>query len=465
MLKIIFIRELQHYIYSLRFHIALALVILIYCIVTVSYIFEHKEQKINYDNLSKEQEEYHRVQAEKSATEFAIRNKIFGAEPRNSGFISSCKEEIIPNIIIYSAYNVFGYEISTGKNNPFLLQSENVNWSFIIIMLFSFLAIIFSFDAVSGEKESCTLALCMSNRVSGNTLLLGKFIAITTVLSVFALLGSILSIAIITAVPDIMITFNTLLELLGFIILVFLLIACISAIGLMSSVISYNSNISLLVSLSLWMVFLFVIPNSALLFSGKLFPADKEEIVAEKSRKSREEIEASYPEGKWSSRGNDLFYPRHEIRANMQMDFMLSKKKFYDDWYNQLFRQYENTRKLTWISPFALFELGTEAMLDGGYYRFKKNWHGMQNYQTQLLQFFKEFDGNDKESPHWYNPYENYSTTIKSCAFEEVPRYTERTLPMMKRISNMIVYIVLLALYTFIVFSFAIIRFKNYDVR
>ncbi|MBI9064223.1 MAG: hypothetical protein JEZ14_19720 [Marinilabiliaceae bacterium] len=85
------------------------------------------------------------------------------------------------------------------------------------------------------------------------------------------------------------------------------------------------------------------------------------------------ESSASFPDGKWSSRGNEPFYARHEIRANMRMAMMESDKKFNDAWYISQFAQFDKTRKLTWFSPFSIFEYGTEVMLDGGYTRFLKN--------------------------------------------------------------------------------------------
>ena len=111
-----------------------------------------------------------------NASNIATYRNILPLSPRNSSFIASSQEEFIPNTIIYSAYNVYGYNISKGNANPFILPSENVNWEFILVMLFSFLAIIFTFDAVSGEKEMRTLALGLSNSVSRGVLLIGKLL-------------------------------------------------------------------------------------------------------------------------------------------------------------------------------------------------------------------------------------------------------------------------------------------------
>ena len=58
----------------------------------------------------------------------------------------------------------------------------------------------------------------------------------------------------------------------------------------------------------------------------------------------------------------------------------------------------------------------------------------MHVHQQQFLQFFKEKDMNDPDSPHWYNPVEDYSTTRKPVNFEEVPIFKESVISASERI-------------------------------
>ncbi|HUX57952.1 MAG TPA: ABC transporter permease subunit [Bacteroidales bacterium] len=166
MLKTIIIRELQNHLYSLRFIFALMLTLILFGASSVSFIIESKEQKTTYEQgIAKIRENMKNVA--NNATNFAQNTNAIPFAPRNSAFIASCQEESMPNTIIYNAFNVYGYDISKGNNNPFILPSKNVNWEFILVLLFSFLAIIFTFDAVSGEKEMRTLALGLSNLFRG----------------------------------------------------------------------------------------------------------------------------------------------------------------------------------------------------------------------------------------------------------------------------------------------------------
>ena len=464
MLKTIIIKELQNHVYSLRFIIALVLTLFLFGTSSVSFVIEFKEQKSAYEQgLSKIHE--NRKKMADNASNIATYRNILPLSPRNSSFIASSQEEFIPNTIIYSAYNVYGYNISKGNANPFILPSENVNWEFILVMLFSFLAIIFTFDAVSGEKEMRTLALGLSNSVSRGVLLIGKLLGTVFILNLFVFLGIMVSILILLISGQTIITFSTIAGIGGFLLLSFLLIACTSAIGLLTSVLSYRSNTSLLVGLMAWLIFLFIIPHTTLLLSDKLFPVVSSEVIAQNTKNSQKTIEASFPAGKWSSNSGKPFEPAHKIRANMQMEFMLNEKKIMDSWYNSQFSQYSNTGKMTLISPMFIFELGNESLLSGGFQRFKKNWNDLHVYQTQFLDWFKTFDAKDPKSPHWYNPYEDYSTSKSKIKIEEVPEYSERSLSFSQKMSESAFYIVLLLVYTTVIFLLSFILFIKYDVR
>lgn len=464
MLKTIIIKELQNHLYSLRFIFALMLTLFLFSISSISFIIDFREQKHTYEaGMGKIRENMKNVTD--NASRLAQNMNVYPFAPRNSSFIASCEEEAMPNTIIYTAFNVYGFDVAKGSNNPFILPSKSVNWEFIMVLLFSFLSIIFTFDAISGEKEMRTLALGLSNPVSRGTLLTGKFLGSVIILCLLIFLGVILSLVILLLSGQVAIIPITLLEIGGFLFMSFLLVACAATIGLLTSVISFNPNTSLFIGLMLWLIFMFVVPHTALLLSNKLFPVESSDVISQNSDNSRKVIEASYPDGKWSSSSNEPFMPKHKIRANMQMDFMLGEKKIKDNWYNSQFSQFQNTCKLSLISPMFVFQMGDEHILNGGFQRFRKNWNDLHTYQAQFLDWFKAFDAKDDKSPHWYNPYEDYSTSKLKVNIDEVPVFTERTISFTNRMVDGGLYITLLLVYTAIMFFVSFLLLIRYDVR
>lgn len=465
MFKTIFIKELQNHIYSLRFQVSFLIVLLVFIIGSAGFIMTFSTEQDQYTEYSNNRTETLKQLASESATQLAIRRSAFKFSPRGSSVMSDCSEKVLPNKIHYSAYNVFNFEVEPGSSNPLIKISQSLNWSFIVTIVLSFMALLFAFDSVSGEKEQKTLALSFSNGVSRGTVLFGKFSGIVSVLLITGIVGIIISLLIIIVFGNVQVDGAFLIETMGFVLLSILFISCFTAFGMLASVASANSNVSLLVSLSIWLLFVVIIPSTALFWANKLFPIDHADVVEQRIREGYDELSRNAPPGSWSSNGNDLFYERHELRANLQMSFLENDKKHKDANYYDMMNQFENTRYVTLLSPVALFDYSNEAFLGGGYLRFRKNWEDLHVFQEQFLQFFKDFDAKDKGSPHWYNPYEGYSTTRESLSWESVPVYEENPPSFGRRLDFMKYYLMIMIVYTGVVFFLSFMLFVKYDVR
>jgi ABC-type transport system involved in multi-copper enzyme maturation permease subunit len=463
MFSTLLIKEIQQLLYSFRFQVSLVIVLLVFIIGTIAFIRLYSEEKANYFVYHKEHLKNLEEQAQ-NASDLATRRKNYILEPRSNSIISDCKEKMFPNQFIYSAYNVFNLEVRHDNVNPLLKPVQSLNWSFIVSVCMSFLALLFAFDTISGEKEDHTLSLALSNPVSRGDVLWAKYAAILSVITITTILGMLISILIIGISGMIQINNDFLAEAAGFVIITFLLIALVTVFGLLSSVISRNSNVSLLVSLCFWLFFAIIIPNTSVYWANTLFPIEHRNEVEAKIWQGYEDLCKNAPPGSWSS-SSDPFYERHKLRADLQMKLMENDKKFTLSYINDMFHQFEKTRSFTLLSPIAQFENLNELDLGGGYLRLKKNWNDLQNYQNQFLVWFKAFDAKDPKSPHWYNPKESYSTTWKSVPISEIPVYTEKSLPFATRISQSGIYIALLLAYTAILFYVSFVLFVRYDVR
>ena len=213
-----------------------------------------------------------------------------------------------------------------------------------------------------------------------------------------------------------------------------------TCMGLLCSVLTRNSNVSLLYAVALWLVFSIVIPNTSILWADKFYPIESFTSEIQRITAKRTEIQDSYPPEKWVADEIHAFIPEHKIRAAMNMEVMLSTKQIVDSWNQTMFRQYEKSRNITCVSPLSLFGYGMETITGGGYLRFQHNWNAIHTYQQLFLDFFKKIDAKDNDSPHWYNPWEVYSTTKKPVKFEEVPLYTERPAAFGQDCQNVSVY-------------------------
>ena len=140
--------------------------------------------------------------------------------------------------------------------------AQVIDWVFIITYLLSLLPILFTFDALSGEREQGTLRLCLANPISRHALLLGKFIgALLAVLMPFCF-AVLLNLAILST--------DTWTQLdtaawggLGLIVLIALCYAGIfTAVGLIVSAATRESRLTLVLLLLIWVAVVVFMPST-----------------------------------------------------------------------------------------------------------------------------------------------------------------------------------------------------------
>lgn len=463
-MKTLIFHELKQFFYGIRLPVAFILTLIMFAVSSLTYIGENREVERKYHEWNAGREEQLRNMAD-NATNVANFQRSYQLPPRSNGFISDCGELSLPNTLVYKVFYYNFFERHRISDNPFLMPADRINWGFILPVLFSFLAILFSFDAVSGERERQTLALCLSNSVRRSRFLLGKFMAIHALLMFLALVGMLLAVILLMLSPAVRITGQTYLEIGLFLLFVFIFTGSMTAVGLFASVMSRNSNISLLLSVSLWLIFLLFVPNLSRTLSMTFNPLEKVNTLNIRTGEKRKEIEAAFPAGKWMSNDSNPFTPQHEIRANMMMAFAKNEYDIRTDHLRKQLNQVDRMRRWTWISPLAVFEYGQEALLDGGFPRLQKNYADMQNFLIQYERWFKDVDAKDDQSPHWYNPYEPFSTTRKAVAYEDIPQYVERSTGLAERLAETATYLLVMLTYMAVMLSVAFLRFERYPVK
>jgi ABC-type transport system involved in multi-copper enzyme maturation permease subunit len=458
-------REIQHNLYSLRFIVALALVLLAFILGAISFVRNHedalaKDRLARADFLDKM-----KADAAKSATGLAVTRRDYPLRPRDNGFIYDAKEKYLPDAITFSAWNVFGFRNRGGSINPFLAKHDEINWSFIVGLILSFVALLFTFDAVSGEKEARTLALALSNPISRGALLFWKYLSAIVSFVFVVTPGILASLLVVLVLGAADVSASLAAEVAGFLAVSVLLAASFAAFGLLSSVVSRSANVSLLLALSFWLLFAVVIPNSSAFSAKRLFPIESAEAVQTRVTAALGDLSRNAPPGSWSMNQGNPFMPLHELRANLQMKRLQAEKAIRDAAIQAMSRQFEKTRLLATLSPVTDFEGLTEAVVGGGYPRLLKVWKDLHVYQGRLLTFFQALDARDAKSPHWYNPNEDVSTTRLPVAFETVPQFVEKPMSFAERFRPAIPYLIMSAAITSLVFALSFFLFVRYDVR
>jgi ABC-2 type transport system permease protein len=160
-------------------------------------------------------------------------------------------------------------EGSIYSDDPIFALFRYFDFAFVVQFVFSLLAILFTYDSICGERESGTLKLVFSNSVPKAQYLLAKATGAVSGLIVPILLPIMLSLLLVR-ISGVPLTIANWVSVIGLIAMSLLYFCAFIMIGLLISAITRSSNVSFLVSLVVWVVFVLIIPRVGVIVAGQM---------------------------------------------------------------------------------------------------------------------------------------------------------------------------------------------------
>jgi len=155
------------------------------------------------------------------------------------------------------------------SDDPIFAVFRFIDLNFIVQIVLSLFAILFTYDAINGERESGTLRLAFANAVPRVKYILSKFIGswlgLVIPLTIPILLG--LLIVILFKVP---LTNDHWTKVITFFGVSFLYFTFFIALGLFISSLTKRSAVSFLVLLVIWVTFVLIVPRVGVMAAGKM---------------------------------------------------------------------------------------------------------------------------------------------------------------------------------------------------
>ena len=215
---------------------------------------------------------------------------------------------------------------------------------YIIKVILSLCAMLFTFDMVSGEKETGTLRQSLSCSLKRPVLIIGKWVGgfISFILPFFiaVLLGTIF----VTLSPMVDMNPEIWLKLGMFLLSSVLYLAIFFSLGLLISCLTHQSSSSLVISLFAWAMLVFLIPNLGNILARQLvrIPTVQQLEIKREQIQIKTEIEVNRLPN-WPERKKCI------ERANSE------RKTLAEDYRNRFNRLVTVSRNITRISPAAAF--------------------------------------------------------------------------------------------------------------
>ena len=338
--------------------------------------------------------------------------------------------------------------------NPLFDLFTTPDFSYVVNLVASLLAVLFVFDSICGEKERGTLKLLMAQAVPRDTVLLAKWLGGYIALAIpflVAVLGG-LSYVYVTGV---FVLVGDDLSRLGLLLALSLLyLAACFAMGMFISTVTHKSSTSLLIALFAWVCWLVVIPNLSPVLAERWKPVPTQQIVsAEKAsvdRETRLRVERVH-QNMWGT-GKKAEEAEEEIRQEGNR-----RKDKLDHYYQQsLNDQIELSKALTRLSPAASFTLASTEIAQTGVSLFARFEQSYKRFQSQIEDY----------SQAAQKVHEETGEPVTADWFDEnpVPQLYMTQLRLDDTVEAISTDLLLLGIYCVLFFLLSYLFFLRYDV-
>ena len=372
----------------------------------------------------------------------------------------------------YSSSNIWSLEYPQDvfRKNDTLPNFTELDWTFIIGLLMSFMAILFTYDAISGERETGTLSLLMSNAVSRATVLLAKFIGAFLTLMIPLLIGILFNLMIVNASDLVSLNGGEWARIGIIFVISAIYISMFLWLGLFISSQFSNSSSSLLVLLLIWVVFVVLIPNTMGVLASRFQQVPSRSEISRLKQIKLDEIDDRYfkkDENKSLFRyGSPSDDPPKIEALQVWADYLTgradTKRRFDDEHLNKQFAQIEFTQQITRLSPAAIYKYAVESLAGTGFTRHKRFIQQARRYRQQFADFIQSEDRGDNDSYHVYFVKEGLSQ--KPVAFNSIPKFSEQ-LTLGIAFEGAMLDLTLLVSLALLLFMAAVLAFMRGDVK
>ncbi|MBN1293219.1 MAG: ABC transporter permease subunit [Candidatus Latescibacteria bacterium] len=251
------------------------------------------------------------------------------------------------------------------SNHGLLHAGESAfDYTFIVRVVLSLLTIFVAYHKISGDRAIGTLKFSLSNSLSRNTLLLGKFLSGLTIILISLTGATLISLIIVILHSGISFGISEWIRIFGMFTVSALYVTVFYMISLFISVVTSRPSISLMISLQLWLFLIVIYPNTGVLITKKFYSVPSERDISERKsaaeRKLRNPVDNTLIElqGKIRSKINfdENVRELNKIKDSLDKQKTIMYYRIDREYHNELNRQAYFAKMITILSPAILYD-------------------------------------------------------------------------------------------------------------
>ncbi len=382
---------------------------------------------------------------------------------------------------------------SAYSDDPLFALFRSIDFGFIVTVVLSLFAVLFTYDAINGEREGGTLQLTFANPVPRAHYILAKLIGSWAGLAIPLVIPVLLGVLLVL-LYDVPLTGEHWLRLSLLMGMSLLFFTFFVIFGILVSSLTRRSVVSFLVSLVVWVTMVLIVPRMGVMAAGQMMPvptvaeveAQRDAFSKDEWEKHMQQLQASWREREEKMHGlaeseRETFRDDHMAawmdeddakRKQVQKDVDAFSVRLNEELRNKKESQEALAMTLSRISPASTYQLaamklaGTEVALKARYE------DAMRDYRTRFNQYVdkkqKETGGaggfritfDSERGVKFTAPREGGSLDLT-----DLPVFAPAEGPLREIAGSLVVDAGLLALASLLAFAGAFAAFLRYDVR
>jgi ABC-type transport system involved in multi-copper enzyme maturation permease subunit len=375
------------------------------------------------------------------------------------------------------------------SDDPIFAVFRHVDFTFIVQIVLSLLAILFSYDAVNGEREAGTLRLVFSNSVPRARYLLAKctgaWLGLVVPVIIPILLGLLLVIG--AGVPLTGTHWAKIITLLGLSVLFF---SFFIALGVFVSALTRRSNVSFLTLLVVWVFLVLIIPRAGVMAASQFVRVPRvAEIEGQRDGFAKDLWAEHYKrmEERWHQRTADgveeddideeamwaRMQEEDSLRRDVERRIEEYEVKLLEDLHRRKTTQARLAFKLARISPVSAYQLGAMSLAGTGIDLKSRYEESMSEYRQRFNDYAQKKQAeSDDPGGGFVSITISSETGFKigtgrdvSLDISDMPRYQPPTISYRAALAPMLPDAGILGIGTLLAFLGAFIAFLRYDLR
>ncbi len=478
MIKTILYKEISGVISTFRFQILAGITMLVFLAGGLLYVSDTKSRTEGYQIqrntlLQDLQENSSALNQVAPMLQYLVR------KPGAGDVISLNGEKGLPDLIYFDAFYLGGDMAQTGirqdlfsntdHSNYKLKSFEMFDWIFIVGVILSFMILVLTYDAFSGEKQAGTLKMQCAYPVSRLSLFLAKYLAYLLIIAVVFLLGislNLITIKLSSGFQAEVPSFSQIVAILFFSLFYF---SFFILLGLWFSSRAGQAATSLAYSLFTWLMIVFFLPSAMTMLGEKVhrIPSAAEHCT-QMIAMEKEVWDNAPPKAQSYGRPgafNGEVYPHMALRKETIDQMNSVRNDFSLSGFNDMVNQARWGVLLGKVSPYVLLRTAAERIAGNGLEDFQSDVNRVVTHRQILREFIENKDMADPESFHFINAWHQETYSSAPVDVGEIPVIEDADPDLLFAFRSSLTDLGFLILFNLLVLTGGWIGFLRYDVR